>query len=354
MTLTIDKVKELKEKPNPKQLGFGKYFTDHMFMMDYEREKGWFNPRIKPYEPLSLDPATMVFHYSQSVFEGLKAYRTEDDRVLLFRPEKNFERLNESNRRLSIPLVDNELILQYLKKLIEIEKEWIPKEEGTSLYIRPFIIPTDTNLRVAPANTYKLMIILSPVGSYYPEGIHPVSIYVEHEYTRAVKGGTGTAKTAGNYSAGYVAQEKAAQNGFAQVLWLDGMEKKYIEEVGSMNVFFRIDDEVVTPKLNGSILPGITRMSIIELLKSWGVPVKERLVSMEEIIEAYKNNRLKEAFGTGTAAVISPIGELNWHNEQYIINNKKTGELSKKLYETITSIQTGSMKDTFNWTEVVK
>lgn len=343
-----------KEKPQPEHLGFGKNFTDHMFIMDYTTGKGWYNPRIVPYQSISLDPAAKIFHYGQTVFEGLKAYRTKDNRILLFRPEKNMQRLNLSNDRLSIPQIDEELALEALKQLINIEKDWIPAAEGTSLYIRPFIISTEPALGVSPSNNYKFMIILSPVGSYYAEGIHPVRIYVEDQYVRAVPGGTGTAKTAGNYAAGLKAQEGATEKGYSQVLWLDGVERKYIEEVGSMNVFFKINGEVVTPALNGSILHGITRDSMIQLLKHWGIPVVERRVSIEELYQAYTNGTFEEAFGTGTAAVISPIGELYWNEHKMIINNGETGELSRKLYDTLTGIQNGVIDDPFGWTVEVK
>jgi branched-chain amino acid aminotransferase len=321
-----------------------------MFVMNYIEGKGWHNPRITPYQPITLDPAAMIFHYGQTVFEGLKAYRTKDNRILLFRPNKNLQRLNQSSQRLSIPAIDEELVLSYLTALVEIEQDWIPSKEGTSLYIRPFIIATEPNLSVSPSNLYTFMVILSPVGSYYAEGIHPVGIYVEDEYTRAVKGGTGTAKTAGNYSAAYNAQQRATDKGYAQVLWLDGLEKKYIEEVGSMNVFFKINGEVVTPELNGSILEGITRMSIMELLQKWGIPYQEKKISIDELYAAYEAGTLEEAFGTGTAAVISPIGEMNWKGRKMVINDKQTGELSKKLYDTLTGIQTGQVEDPFNWT----
>ncbi|WP_054636345.1 branched-chain amino acid aminotransferase [Thalassobacillus sp. C254] len=339
-----------KAKPDPEHLSFGKVFTDHMLTMEFSRDKGWHSPQIVPYEPVSLDPAAMILHYGQTVFEGLKAYRGADNQILLFRPKKNFERLNRSSDRMSIPPVNEELMLEYLKQLISLEKDWVPAAEGTSLYIRPFIIATEPNLAVAPSYSYTLMIILSPVGSYYPEGIHPVSINVESEYTRAVRGGTGTAKTAGNYSAAYKAQERATEKGHAQVLWLDGVEKKYIEEVGSMNVFFKIKGEVITPELSGSILEGITRTSIIEMLKDWEIPVSERKITMEEIHQAYEEGTLEEAFGTGTAAVISPIGELHWEDKAMVINHRQTGELSRSLYDTLTSIQTGKLEDPYGWT----
>jgi branched-chain amino acid aminotransferase len=338
-----------KEKPKSDQLEFGRVFTDHMFIMDYSVTKGWYDPRIVPYEPISLSPSSMVFHYGQTVFEGLKAYRTKEDKVLLFRPEKNMQRLNLSNDRLCIPQIDGEFVIEALKQLVEIDKEWIPTAEGTSLYIRPFIIPTEYYLGVAPSKFYRFMIILSPVGSYYKEGIHPVKIFVENKYVRAVAGGTGKAKTGGNYASSLKAQEEADKRGYSQVLWLDGVEKKYIEEVGSMNIFFKINGEVVTPELNGSILEGVTRNSILQLLNHWGVPVSERKLSMEDLYIAYKEGHLEEAFGTGTAAVISPIGEFFYNEEKMIINNGETGELSKKLYDTLTGIQKGTHEDFFNW-----
>lgn len=338
-----------KEKPDFKNLGFGKVFTDHMFVMDYTDGKGWHDPQIIPYQPITLDPASVVFHYGQTVFEGLKAYRTKDQKILLFRPEKNFQRLNHSNDRLCIPPIDENLALEGLKKLVWLDQEWVPNVEGTSLYIRPFIISTQPYLGVSPSSQYKFMIIMSPVGSYYKEGIAPVKIAVEKEYVRTVVGGTGTAKTGGNYAASLRAQEIAGEKGYSQVLWLDGRERKYIEEVGSMNIFFKINGEVVTPALNGSILEGITRNSILQLLRYWNVPVSERRLSIDEVYEAYKNGQLEEAFGTGTAAVISPVGELMWNEEKMVINNGETGELSEKLYNTLTGIQKGEIEDPFNW-----
>jgi branched-chain amino acid aminotransferase len=352
--LEIIESQNRKPKPEADNLGFGRHFSDHMFIMDYAKDKGWYNPQIIPYQPITLDPAAMILHYGQTVFEGLKAYRSEDNRILLFRPEKNLQRLNLSNDRLRIPPIDEELVMSYLKQLISIDQNWVPSAEGTSLYIRPFIIATEPCLIVAPSTQYKFMIILSPVGSYYPEGINPVSINVENEFIRAVKGGTGTAKTGGNYSSGYKAQERASNKGHAQVLWLDGIEKKYVEEVGSMNVFFKINGEVITPALSGSILEGVTRMSVIELMKEWGISVTERKISMDELNQAFENGSLEEAFGTGTAAVISPIGELDWQEHKMIINNRQTGDLSKRLYDTLTGIQTGKLNDTHNWTVEVE
>ncbi|QHZ51921.1 branched-chain amino acid aminotransferase [Paenibacillus larvae] len=348
-SIHIEYSKHKKQKPAADQLGFGKFFTDHMFIMDYEAGTGWHNPRIVPYQPISLDPAAKVFHYGQTVFEGLKAYKTNDKQILLFRPQSNFQRLNHSNERLSIPHLDEHLALQALKQLISIDQDWIPEEEGTSLYIRPFIISTQPALGVSPSTHYQFIIILSPVGSYYEEGIQPVSIFVEPDYVRAVKGGVGNAKTAGNYAAGLKAQEHASAEGYSQVLWLDGVHRKYIEEVGSMNVFFKLNGTVVTPALTGSILDGITRRSIMELLQHWGVPVEERLISIDELYEAIRNHTLEEAFGTGTAAVISPVGELCWREEKLVIGSGKTGELTARLYDTLTGIQTGRVPDPFNW-----
>jgi branched-chain amino acid aminotransferase len=320
-----------------------------MFIMDYTEGQGWHDARIVPYQPITLDPASMIFHYGQSVFEGLKAYVTKKEQVLLFRPDENFKRLNKSNDRLCIPHVDENLALEALKQLIKIDREWIPTAEGTSLYIRPFVIATEPYLGVAPSDRYQFIIILSPVGSYYKEGIAPVKIAVESEFVRAVAGGTGTAKTGGNYASSLKAQQLSDSKGYSQVLWLDGVERKYIEEVGSMNIFFKIDGEVVTPSVNGSILEGITRKSIIELLKHWDMPVTERRISMEEIKQAYSEGKLEEAFGTGTAAVISPIGELFWNNEKMVINDGNTGEVSQKLYDTLTGIQNGTVEDPFGW-----
>lgn len=350
MNISITKTTNHKEKPNENKLGFGKYFTDHMFIMDYEGSKGWHNPRIVPYAPLVLDPSTMIFHYGQGIFEGLKAYNTEDGRVLLFRPEKNFERANHSNERLCIPAIDENFALEAIRTLVEVDKDWIPKAKDTSLYIRPFIISTDPYLGVKPSSTYMFIVILSPVGAYYPEGLNPVKIYVEDEYVRAVKGGIGFAKTLGNYAASIKSQEKAAEKGYTQVLWLDGIEKKYIEEVGTMNVFFKINGEIITPALNGSILAGVTRDSAIQLLKSWGIKVTERKLSIDEVYEAHSKGQLEEIFGTGTAAVISPVGELNWEGHIIKINEGKIGEISQRLYDTITGIQFGRLPDTMNWT----
>lgn len=353
-TITFIKNEEPKAKPKSDNLPFGKYFTDHMFIYDYTEEKGWHNPRIVPYQPLVLDPAAMIFHYGQTIFEGLKAYRTPEGHIQLFRPDKNMERLNRSNRRMCIPEIDEQFAIQAIKQLVHIEEEWVPDAPGTSLYIRPFIIATEPYLGVRPSKDYQFIVILSPVGAYYESGINPVKIAVENEYVRAVKGGTGEAKTAGNYASSLIAQEIADKEGYEQVLWLDGLEKKYIEEVGSMNVFFKINGKVITPVLNGSILEGVTRNSVIQLLKHWDIPVEETKISMEELYQHYENGELEEAFGSGTAAVISPIGELAWDDKQMILNNGETGEIARRLYQTLTGIQYGTVKDPFSWIVKVK
>ncbi len=352
--ITIQRTEHPKVKPDQRNLGFGRYFSDHMFILDYSIDKGWHDPRIVPYGPLSLDPSTMVFHYGQAIFEGLKAYKSKNGKINLFRPDMNMKRINNSNQRMSIPPIDEEAAVEAVKTLVSIDRDWIPDEPGTSLYIRPFIIATDPFLGVRASNTYKFIIILSPSGAYYPGGINPVKILIEDEYVRAVRGGTGFAKTAANYAASLKAQEVAQDKGYVQVLWLDGVERKYIEEVGSMNVFFRIGDEVVTPSLDGSILPGITRDSCILLLKHWGIKVTERKLAVKELFDAHAAGKLVEAFGTGTAAVVSPIGELNWDGNVITVGGGKIGELSAKLYETITGIQNGTMKDEHSWISEVE
>ena len=350
LNIKIEKTTCPKQKPgqdNP--LVFGTIFTDHMFIMDYNEEKGWHDPRIVPYQPLSLDPSCMVFHYGQEMFEGLKAYQAGDGRVLLFRPDKNAERANRSNRRLCIPEIPVEDFVQAVKEVVRVDEDWIPTKPGTSLYIRPFIIATDPFLGVRPSFTYKFIIILSPVGAYYESGLNPVKIWIEDEYVRAVKGGIGEAKTGGNYVASLASQVKAHEEGYSQVLWLDGVHRKYIEEVGAMNIFFKINGTVVTPKLNGSILPGVTRDSVICLCKEWGIPVEERLVSVEEIVEAARTGAMEECFGTGTAAVISPVGELRFEEERMQIGGGQIGQLSQKLYDTVTGIQLGSIEGPKGW-----
>lgn len=354
-TITIERTKTPKQKPaDQSKLGFGNYYTDHMFLMNYDEGEGWHNPRIVPYAPIALDPAAMCLHYGQEVFEGMKAYRAEDGRILLFRPDRNMARLNVSNDRLCIPAIDEEFAVEAIKELVKVDEDWIPTAEGTSLYIRPFIFAVDAHVGVHPANHLIFAVILSPVGAYYPEGLNPVKIYVENKYVRAVRGGMGFTKTGGNYAASLKAQDEAEKVGYSQVLWLDGVERKYIEEVGTMNVFFVIDDEIITPALQGSILPGITRMSCVELLKAKGYNVSERRLSIDEVEKAADEGRLKEAFGSGTAAVISPIGELRIGDKKITINNGEIGAISQELYDTLTGIQWGKLPDTMNWTVEVK
>ena len=350
MDIMIKKTDKPSVKPDSDNLGFGNVFSDHMYILDYTEGKGWHDARIVPYGPLSIEPVNMALHYGQSVFEGLKAYRTYDNSIKLFRPYENIKRLNISNDRMCIPQLDEDFAIEAIKKLVNIDSDWIPSAEGTSLYIRPFIFATDPFLGVRPSNTYKFIIVTGPVGAYYKEGINPVKIYVEPKYVRAVAGGVGFAKTSGNYAASLKAQKEAKDKGYTQVLWLDGVERKYVEEVGTMNVFFVFEDEIVTPSLSGSILPGVTRKSTIELLNSWGMNVTERRITIEEVYNSHKNGKLKEVFGTGTAAVISPVGELNWDGNIISINDGNIGELSKKVYDTITGIQYGRINDTFGWT----
>lgn len=355
LDIKIEKTKSPKAKPaDESKLGFGKVFTDHMFVMNYTEGKGWHDARIVPYAPISLEPSAMVFHYGQEMFEGLKAYRGKDGKARLFRPDMNAKRANASNQRLCIPEVPEEDFVQAIKALVKVDEDWIPTAEGTSLYIRPFIIATDEFLGVAPSKTYLFIIILSPSGAYYASGLAPVGIWIEDEYVRAVRGGIGYAKTGGNYAASLIAQVKAHDDGYSQVLWLDGVERKYIEEVGAMNIFFKIDGKIVTPMLNGSILPGITRNSVIHLCKSWGMDVEERRISVDELIDAQKNGKLEECFGTGTAAVISPVGKLRYKDDVMVIGDGGIGKVSQKIYDTITGIQWGTQKDEFGWSVVVE
>ena len=325
-----------------------------MFTMDWTVNKGWHNAKIEPYAPICLDPATLVLHYAQETFEGLKAYKSKDGNVLLFRPEMNARRFANSNRRLCMEILPEEMFVEAIEKLVAHEVDWIPTAEGTSLYIRPFMFATEAAVGVHPSSAYKFVIILSPVGAYYPEGVNPVKIYVEDEYVRATKGGTGFTKCGGNYAASIAAQVKAEKLGYTQVLWLDGVERKYVEEVGTMNVMFKIDNKIITAPCDGTVLPGVTRDSILHILKDWGYEVEERHLSIDELMEAGRKGKLEEAFGTGTAAVISPVGELYYKGETVTINDFKTGELTQKLYDTLTGIQWGNVKDTYGWTRIVK
>lgn len=343
----------IKEKRNkvilPEKLGFGQYFTDHMFEMDYTKDKGWHNASIKPLSEIYLHPATSFIHYGQTIFEGLKAFRTVDDEIQMFRPDVHLERLNNSARRICMPEIDTEFVLEAMKELIAIDSDWIPSNKGEALYIRPFMFGSDPALGVRPSNSYKFIIILSPVGAYYPEGFKPVKILAQDDYVRAVRKGIGECKTAANYAASLLAADEAARKGFTQVLWLDGVEQKYIEEVGTMNIFIHFKDEIATPKLTGSILPGVTRRSVIQLLKEWGLKVTERLIPIREVIDAYDSGNLVGVFGTGTAAVISSVGLLSYKGKDMVINNGNVGEIDLKLFNELTAIHYGEKEDVHNW-----
>ncbi len=353
MQLTITKADQLKTKPDDAKLGFGSNFTDHMFNMDYNPQDGWHNPRIEPYASIDMDPATMVLHYGQAVFEGLKAFRTESGAIQLFRPKDNFKRMNNSSRLICIPDIDEAFALDALKQLLVMEKNWVPSAPETSLYIRPTIIAMDPFLGVRASHTYRFFIILSPVGAYYAEGFNPIKIWVSKNHVRAVRGGVGEAKTPGNYAASLYAADQAHEQGYTQVLWLDGIEQQYIEEVGAMNIFFVIDDELITPMLSGSILSGITRDTVIALAKMWNLKVAERKISIAEVMDANASGKLKESFGSGTAAVISPVGELNYNEHVITVGGGKVGPMANKFYKSISDIQYGRAEDPAGWIEPI-
>lgn len=350
LNISVTKTTTPKQKPDEANLGFGHYYTDHMFIMDYTEGKGWHSARVVPYQPLSLDPAAMVFHYAQESFEGLKAYRTAQGQVQLFRPDKNGERLQKTHQRLCIPTIPVEDFVQAVKTLVDVDRDWVPSASGTSLYLRPFTIATEAHLGVKPSDEYQFIIIASPSGAYYTEGLNPVKIYVEDEYVRAAPGGTGAIKCGGNYAASLAGQMKAHDLGYSQVLWLDGIQRKYVEEVGSMNCFFKIDGVVRTAPCVGTVLPGITRMSCIELLRDWGYTVdSETRLSIQEVMDAAKDGKLEEIFGTGTAAVVSPVGKLYYEGTEVTVGNGGIGELTQRLYNTLTGIQWGELPDTKGW-----
>ena len=344
----------LRQKPaKGAALGFGKIFTDHMFLVEYDKGKGWHEARIEPYHPLSLDPATIVLHYGQGIFEGLKAYRWSKGEIWLFRPRKNYERLNASARRLCMPEINPDDALEATRELIRLEKDWVPSEPGSSLYIRPTMIATEVAVGVHVAAKYLFYIIVGPVGAYYPQGFGPTDIYITEKYTRAAMGGLGEAKTMANYAASLLAQEEAHMLGYTQVLWLDPVERKYVEEVGTSNIFFYLGDELVTPALSGTILSGITRDSVIHIARDWGMKVSERRISLDEVLDALQRGSLKDAFATGTAAVISPVGKLAYRDKTYLVNQGKVGPLAQKLYDTLMGIQCGKVKDPYGWVEKV-
>lgn len=351
--IRIERTRSPKPKCDVSKVAFGTVFTDHMFLMDWEMGKGWHDPRIVPFQNLSLSPASVVFHYAPEIFEGMKAYRTPEGKIQLFRPEENARRMNNSAERMCLPKMDEKVFLEALKTLVDLERDWVPSEPYTSLYLRPFLMATDEKLGIHTPHNCVFCIIASPVGSYFPEGINPVKMLIEKEDVRAVRGGTGYAKCGGNYAGSLRAGERAAETGYAQVLWLDAIERKYIEEGGGMNVMFKIAGKVVTPKLLGSVLPGITRKSLIELMQRQGIAVEERLISVDEVRDAVKKGALEECWCCGTAAVISPIGELAFDSEKFVINDFKTGPLAQKLYDTLTDIQWGKKPDSYGWTVVV-
>ena len=349
MQIQITKTTSPRQMPPENELGFGKIFTDHMFVMEYEEGKGWYDAKIVPFGNISLHPASTVLHYGAEIFEGLKAYRRADGGVQLFRPMENIKRMNNSAERMSLPLLDEQEALDILTTFVKMEEKWVPHSFGTSLYLRPFMFGNDEALGVHAVKHATFMLIASPSGSYYKEGINPVSIMIETEDVRTVRGGTGYAKCGGNYAASTRAGEKAAQKGYSQVLWLDGVERKYIEEVGAMNVMFKINGEIVTPMLTGSILPGITRKSCIEVLKTLGYDVCERLISVDELEQALQDGTLEEAWGCGTAAVVSPIGKLAFGEKEYLVGGGKIGQVTQQLYDILTGIQWGKVEDTFHW-----
>ena len=351
LTIRIDPIAETDRKPRPldSELEFGKYTTDHMFLMDYHSNTGWFNPRVVPYQPLALDPISMVLHYNQQVFEGLKAYRLADGGIGLFRPNKNVERLNASARRMVMPELDTGVFLEAITKLVMLDRDWIPSSENTSLYIRPAMLATEPALGVRPSKTYLFFIVMSPVGSYYRHGITPTKIYVSQKHIRAARGGVGDTKTSGNYGPTLFVSDQASRQGYTQVLWLDAAERKYVEEVGTSNVFFLINDELVTPSLSGSILPGVTRDSVIQIAGHWGITVTERQLSIQEVVEGCKSGRVKEAFATGTAAVISPIGQIGYAGQEIIVGSEMDDSIARQLYDELTDIQYGRKEDPYGW-----
>ncbi len=348
--ISVTKAVNYKEKPNPATVPFGVVFTDHMFMMDYSDEKGWYNPRIIPFDDIRLNPAALVFHYGAEVFEGLKAYRTPHGQVQMFRPDANIDRMNDSAERLCLPKLDKDMALEALKTFVSVEKDWVPEPYGTSLYLRPFMFGTDPDLALHGIHHATFMIIACPVGSYYKGGLQPVELLIEMEDVRAVRGGTGFAKCGGNYAAATRAGERAAEKGYSQVLWVDGVERKYVEEGGGMNVMFVWNDKLVTPELNGSILPGVTRRSILAMAQSWGMETVESKITVEELLEACKKGEITEAFMCGTAAVVTPIGGFAYKDEKIVVNNNEIGEMTQKIYDELTGIQWGLKEDTFGWT----
>jgi branched-chain amino acid aminotransferase len=348
--VAFEKTTTPKTRPHEDTYGFGKYFTDHMFMCDYAEVTGWHSPRIVPYQPIRLDPGASVLHYGQALFEGMKAFRGVDGKIRLFRPEMNWKRLQAGAQRLCMRAPDLELFIASLRRFVRAENDWVPSKAGTALYLRPTLIGSEAFLGVRPAEAFIYYIIATPVGGYYGEGIGSIKIWVETEYSRCAPGGIGAVKAGGNYASSLLAALEAKKNGYAQVLWLDSSKKEYVEEVGTMNVFFKIGDRVITPPLSGTILPGVMRDSAIQMLETQGVPVDIRPISLAEVRAAYAENQLKEVFGTGTAASVSPVGFLGSENGSMTINDGQPGPVATKLYNSINDIQYGRARDDMGWT----
>jgi branched-chain amino acid aminotransferase len=357
MQITRELLKPKQLKPlfsDPLQLPFGQYFSDYMFTMEYTAANGWQNPCIKPYQPLVLEPSANVFHYSQEVFEGQKAYKSAKDEILLFRPLENARRFNGSLRRMCMPEIAEEIFLEAECELLKLEKRWIPSQKGSSLYIRPAVIATEPTLGVKLSNAYLFFIILSPVGPYFKEGFNPISLWVSETYARAGSGGTGEAKTGGNYAGSLLATREATQKGYSQVLWLDGGEHRFVEEVGAMNIFFFLNGKLITPALGGTILHGITRKSVLELAPELGIQTEERKIAIEEVIDGIQTGKLTEIFGAGTAAVISPVGKLGFRGKDYLVNDNRTGTWSQTFFDRLIGLQYGEIPDKYGWVYQVK
>lgn len=352
LSIEIEKTKTPRAKVAADKLGFGKYFADHMFTLEYEAG-AWKNPKITPYGPIAMEPGASVFHYGQAMFEGMKAFRGQSGKIHLFRPEFHAQRMAKGAERLCMPSIPQDIFLEAIQALVKLDESWIPQEKGASLYLRPTLMGTESFLGVRPSEKYLFFIITSPVGAYYSEGFNPVKIWIEEDTIRAAPGGLGAIKAAANYAASLQASTLAKKKSYSQVLWLDAAHRKYVEEVGTMNVFFRIGNEVITPALDGSILAGATRSCVLQILKSWNIPVVERKISIDEIAKAHQDGTLKEIFGSGTAAVISSVGELSNDKVQMLINDGKVGELTQKLHNEISDIQYGIKPDVHNWVKIL-
>jgi len=351
LQITINKAPEPKAKPaDETKLGFGRYYTDHMFIMDHSPEKGWHDARIVPFENFSISPAAIVFHYGMCIFEGLKAYRRPDGKVQLFRPDENARRMMRSAERMCMPPFPEEYFMEAVKTLVSLDSEWVPSAPGTTLYVRPTLICNHDDLSMHSLDRFMFFIILSPVGSYYVEGLKPVRIKIEETAARSVRGGTGFAKCGGNYAGSFHATVQAEKEGYSQVLWLDGATKQYIEEVGSNNIMFKIGGKIVTPALGDTVLPGITRKSCIEMFKKWGMEVEERQLSVAELLDQLDKGNVEEVFGVGTAAIVTPVGVLGYGGKDYEFNGGQIGETTQRLYDELVGLQFGRRPDPFGWT----